>query len=181
MNRSRGATAGTRGQPAAAPPAPVPSRASVAGHPIHPMLIPLPIGLLVAALASDIAYTVTDRELFAEMAVWLVGGGLLTGALAMVAGAVDFFLIERARRSRAGKVHAWGNGVVLAVAAVNLATRLLLGAEAAIVPWGLALSALTGLLLAVTGWYGGELSYRLQVGVDPKPDPGGPVPSATGR
>ena len=38
-------------------------------------------------------------------------------------------------------------------------------AAAAVLPWGLALSALTTALLAVTGWYGGELAYRHMIGV----------------
>jgi uncharacterized membrane protein len=41
-------------------------------------------------------------------------------------------------------------------------------AEEFSVPWGVALSALVGLGLAVTGWTGGELSYRHLIGVDPR-------------
>ena len=32
------------------------SRASIGGHPIHPMLIPFPIGLLVFSLMADLIY-----------------------------------------------------------------------------------------------------------------------------
>lgn len=144
-----------------------PSRAAIAGHPIHPMLIPFPIALLAAALVVDVLYLFYGNETLAQVALWLVGAGLATGLLAMVFGAVDFFLIGRARRSRAGRIHAIGNGVVLALAAVNLGVRLLLGVEESVVPYGIALSAVVAVLLVITGWYGGELSYRLLVGADP--------------
>lgn len=38
-------------------------------------------------------------------------------------------------------------------------------AAAAVLPWGLTLSAINAALLGVTGWYGGELSYRHRIGV----------------
>lgn len=144
----------------------VASVAAIAGHPIHPMLIPFPIALLVFALVADVAYAITDDGFFARMALWMIAAGLIAGVLAMIAGAVDFVALERPRQLRAGWIHAIGNGVVLALAAVNLLGRVV-GDEDFIVPWGLALSAVIGMLLAVTGWFGGELSYRHLIGVDP--------------
>ena len=146
---------------------PVPSKAALAGHPIHPMLIAMPIGLLVFALVADVAYAVTDDGFFARMALWTVAAGLITGAAAAIAGAVDFLFLERPRRLQAGWIHAIGNGVVLVLVAISLIGRLT-GGEDFVLPWGLTLSAIVGALLAVTGWYGGELSYRHLVGVDPK-------------
>ncbi|MQB02257.1 MAG: DUF2231 domain-containing protein [Actinobacteria bacterium] len=40
--------------------------------------------------------------------------------------------------------------------------------EGAIAPWGLVLSVVIAALLTITGWLGGELSYRHLVGVNPK-------------
>jgi uncharacterized membrane protein len=147
-----------------------PSAFSIAGHPVHPMLIPFPIAFLVGALLTDVGFLATGDAFFARMSSWLLVAGLATGALAGIPGAVDFFTTARARRSRAGKIHAIGNVVVLAFALGNVAVRLLTDMEAAVVPWGLGLSALTAVLLGVTGWYGGELSYRQMVGVDPRPE-----------
>jgi uncharacterized membrane protein len=146
----------------------VASRAAIAGHPIHPMLIAFPIAFLVFALVADVAYTVIDDAFYARMALWMVTAGLITGAVAAVAGLTDFLALERPRQLRAGQIHAIGNGVVLVLAGVSLLGRIG-DAEGFIVPWGLALSLLIGMLLAVTGWYGGELSYRYLIGVDPKP------------
>jgi uncharacterized membrane protein len=145
----------------------VASLAAIAGHPIHPMLIPFPIALLVFALVADVGYAVAGDEFFARMALWMVASGLVTGVLAMLVGLLDFVALERPRQLRAGWIHAIGNGVVVGLAAVNLVGRILSG-EDFVVPWGLALSSVIGALLAVTGWFGGELSYRHLIGVDPR-------------
>ncbi len=146
----------------------VPSVAAIKGHPIHPMLIPLPIGFLVAALLADLGYVLRDDPFFARAAALLVGAGTLAAYAAAAPGLVDWFSIRRARTTRSGLVHAVGNGIVLVLATANTALRLgAESAEAAVVPWGLALSLAIGLLLAVTGWAGGELSYRHLVGANP--------------
>lgn len=144
------------------------SPAAVRGHPIHPMLIPMPIGLLVGALVADLLFVGTEDEFFARMALWLLGGGLLTGAFAAVFGIADFAVLQRPRQLRAGWVHAVGNGLAMLLALGNLGLRLAQGAEEAIRPVGLVLSVVIALLLAITGWYGGELTYRYLVGVRPE-------------
>lgn len=44
------------------------TRASIAGHPIHPMLVTLPIGLWVFSLVSDIIGLMTARPDWFEIA-----------------------------------------------------------------------------------------------------------------
>jgi uncharacterized membrane protein len=65
------------------------SRASIAGHPIHPMLVPFPIAFLVGAFACDIVFASTSDAFWARAALWLAGAGLVMGALAAVFGLVD--------------------------------------------------------------------------------------------
>lgn len=142
----------------------IPSTAAIAGHPIHPMLIPFPIAFLVGGLAADLVYWNTLALFWARMALWLVGAGFVTGILAAGAGLIDFFTIDRARAVTDGWVHFIGNAGVLVLAFVNLILRTA-DLEGAILPWGLTLSAITTVLLGVTGWYGGELSYRYKIGV----------------
>ena len=38
-----------------------PSTASIAGHPLHPAVVPIPIGLLTAAAASDLAHALRPK------------------------------------------------------------------------------------------------------------------------
>ena len=140
------------------------STAAVFKHPIHPMLVPLPIGLLTAAAAAAVGYWLTGDRFWARAAKWLVGGGIATGGSAALFGLTDFVTMRRPREHAEGWIHGIGNVVALTLSAVSLRLRLA-DEERAVVPWGLALSGVTALILTVTGWMGGELSYRHKVGV----------------
>ena len=60
----------------------IPSTAAIAGHPLHPAVVPLPIGALTGALAADVAYAATNDPFFARAGRLLTLVGLVTGALA---------------------------------------------------------------------------------------------------
>jgi uncharacterized membrane protein len=128
------------------------------------MLVPFPIGFLVAALASDIGYWIAGDAFWARASLWLVGAGLLTGLAAAAAGLVDFLSLAHVRELRAAWIHFIGNATAIALAAVSWILRLPDPAEA-VLPGGLLLSAIIAAILGVTGWYGGELSYRHRIGV----------------
>jgi uncharacterized membrane protein len=51
------------------------STASIAGHPIHPMLIPFPVVFLVTALVSDLVFWSTNYEIWATASQWFLGAG----------------------------------------------------------------------------------------------------------
>ncbi|MCA9970230.1 MAG: DUF2231 domain-containing protein [Anaerolineales bacterium] len=142
----------------------VKSTAAVAGHPMHPMLIPFPIAFLTGALVTDVIYWLNDVPFWAEMSFWLIVGGVVMGALAAVVGLIDFLTIARVRAHTAGWLHAGLNAGALVLALLNLWLRW--GARAdGVLPWGVVLSVITAVLLGVSGWYGGELAYRHKVGV----------------
>ena len=140
------------------------STAAIARHPVHPMLVPFPIGFFMAALGSDLGYWITGDAFWARASLWLVGAGLLTGLAAAAAGLVDFVTISRVRELRAAWIHLVGNVTAIALAAVSWILRLP-DPAGAVLPGGLLLSAVIASILGVTGWYGGELSYRYRVGV----------------
>lgn len=142
----------------------VASTAAVMGHPIHPMLIPYPLAFLTAVAATDYAYTRTGDRFWAEASRWLLRAGLASGAAAGVFGAIDYMTIHRAHESGTGKVHAYGNMAAMALATANLMARRE-DPERPIRGKGMALSAAVLAILGVTGWAGGELSYRHGVGV----------------
>ncbi|CAA9537458.1 MAG: hypothetical protein AVDCRST_MAG91-3515 [uncultured Sphingomonadaceae bacterium] len=142
----------------------LPSTAAVAGHPIHPMIIPYPIAFLTSALATDIAARRTGDAFWSRASKILIGAGILSGLAAGAVGAIDYYTIRRAREKTVGKLHAYGNPLALGLAAINLAVRRNKDGEA---PAGgtVALTGATAALLGVTGWAGAELSYRHMVGV----------------
>ena len=89
------------------------STASIGGHPIHPILITLPIGFWVATLLADIGFWWTAIDGWATAALWLLGAAIVAAALAAVAGLIDFLGDERIRALSEAWYHAIGN--VLAV------------------------------------------------------------------
>ncbi|WP_313900786.1 DUF2231 domain-containing protein [Methylobacterium sp. J-077] len=142
------------------------STASIAGHPIHPMLVPIPIVCFVGTFVTDIAYWSTANMQWANFSVWLLSVGLIASVFAGIAGAVDFFGDRSIRRLKPAWIHAGGNALALILAILNVFVHSR-DAYTSVVPTGLILSALVVLILAVTGWNGAELIHRYRVGVLP--------------
>ena len=140
------------------------STASLGGHPIHAMLVPIPLVCFVATLVTDIAYCLTTRMLWADMSAWTLVAGLIVSVFAALAGLIDFFGDFRIRELRAAWIHAVGNATALILSIFNafIHTR---DAYTSVVPTGLILSALVVLILLVTGWNGWSMVYRHGVGV----------------
>jgi uncharacterized membrane protein len=61
-------------------------------------------------------------------------------------------------------VHGLGNLLALVLAAISLYLRSQV-LEAMVLPTGLTLSIAVVLIMGVTGWLGGEMSYRRGIGV----------------
>ncbi|HEX6661619.1 MAG TPA: DUF2231 domain-containing protein [Sphingomicrobium sp.] len=142
------------------------STARIAGHPIHPMLVPLPIGFLVGALLTDIAYVGWGWAYFAYFSTWLIAAGIVTALLAALAGFTDFLGDRRIRALKKAWYHMIGNLAAVALSIVNLLIHNRDGAMA-VVPTGITLSAIVVLLLLFNGWMGGEMVFRHGVGVLP--------------
>jgi uncharacterized membrane protein len=142
----------------------VKSTASIAGHPIHPILIPFPIAFLVGAFLTDIGYWVTQDAFWARASLWLVAAGVVSGAVAAIFGLTDFLTIRRAREHAAGWIHFLGNAFALSLGLISWIMRTGDPAQA-VVPWGIIFTGVITLALVVTGWFGGELAYRHRIGV----------------
>ena len=143
----------------------VPSTAAIAGHPIHPMLIPFPIASFVGALVTDVIYLLTNDDFWSRASMYLVGAGLITGAVAAVVGLIDFATKPRIRQLRIAWIHFGGNALVMVLALISLLRRRDDPSEA-VAPIGLLLSIAISTILIVTGWLGGEMSYRHKIGVN---------------
>jgi uncharacterized membrane protein len=145
------------------------STAKIAGHPIHPMLIPFPVAFFVGALAVDIAYAQTGEAFWATAGRWLLGAGLVMAALAALTGLTDFLGDRRIRALRAAWYHMIGNVIVVLIELFSLWQRIELGA-AFVVPTGLTLSVVATLLLLFNGWKGWDMVYRHHVAIIGDPD-----------
>lgn len=140
------------------------STLTIAGHPLHPMLVPLPIGFLIGALLTDIAFCLTGWAGFAYFSTWLIGAGIVTALLAAIGGFTDFLGDRQIRQIGKAWQHMIGNLVAVAISVANLLVHMRDGA-AAVIPLGVILSGLVALLLVFTGWLGGEMVFRHRVGV----------------
>ena len=140
------------------------SRATLASHPLHPMLVPIPIVCFVGTLITDIVYWKTAAMLWADISAWLLTLGLIVSVFAAAAGLVDFFGDRRIRDLKPARIHALGNVAALIISIFNalIHTR---DAYTSVVPTGLALSAVVVLILLITGWNGWTMVYRHGVGV----------------
>jgi uncharacterized membrane protein len=67
------------------------STASIAGHPIHPMVIPFPIAFLVTAIVTDLAAWQSGNSAWAVASMWLLGAAIVMALLAAIFGFTDFF------------------------------------------------------------------------------------------
>jgi uncharacterized membrane protein len=139
------------------------STAKIAGHPIHPMLVPFPIAFLVGALVTDLAYAGTNDEFWARGSFWFLAGALIMAALAAVVGFIDFFGDERIRQGGTAWMHMVGNLVAVVVSLINFWLRL--GDPTAVYPTGTWISLFVVLLLLFNGWMGWELVYKHRVGI----------------
>jgi uncharacterized membrane protein len=136
--------------------------ARVGKHPIHPMLVVLPLGLWVTALVFDIIYAATGRPSMRTVAFWNVGAGVIGALLAAVPGFVDWLSLT-GRAARIGTYHMLLNLGAVALFAVNWFLRTRVAGDS---PWPLVLSIVGVLGIAVSGWLGGELVYVHRVGVE---------------
>ena len=144
------------------------STANIAGHPLHPILITLPIGLFIATFLFDVVFWQTGRDAFATGALWLLGAGLVGAALAAVTGLVDFFGDERIRNLGDAWQHAIGNVIMVLIQLFSFYQRYRYGTSA-VVPVGLVLSLISVLIMLFTGWKGGEMVFRHRVAVYDEP------------
>ena len=138
-------------------------RTKLLGHPIHPMLIVLPLGLLSASVAFDIIDRLRDSGTWAQTASATMAAGIIGGLVAAPFGLLDWLnLPDGTRAKRVGLLHGSVNVVALALFAISWLLRRDDPTTGALI------FALAGLAVAaVGGWLGGELVNRLGVGVEP--------------
>lgn len=137
--------------------------ASIAGHPIHPMLVPIPIGLWIFSLVADLVHAGgSANPAWTTVALYTMAGGIVGALAAAIFGLVDLLSLPPGPRST-GIKHMTINLVVVALYVINLWARW--GAPEN--PGGLVwLSVLAIVLLVVSGWLGGKMVYEYGVAVD---------------
>ncbi len=141
------------------------SRAKLFGHPIHPMLVVFPLGLLITAFVFDLIRLGTGKGVLGLVSYYMIAAGIAGGLLAAIFGTIDWLAIPKNTRAKGlGFWHGIGNVVVVAFFAASWFLRR--GSMQHPDTMAVVLAGLGVALGAVTGWMGGELVDRLAIGVD---------------
>jgi uncharacterized membrane protein len=149
------------------------------GHPIHPMLIVFPLGLLPVAAIFDIAYLSTQNGRWADVSFWVIAAGIIGGLIAALFGLIDWLAIPTGTRAKyIGLIHGLTNVIVVVLFIVSWVLRRPNPGAPDLV--AIILGFIGVALSFFSGWLGGELVYRLNIGVDEGAHPDSPN-SLSGR
>jgi uncharacterized membrane protein len=135
------------------------STAGITGFPLFYILAAFPIACFSCALATDIVYAQTADMTWADFSAWLLAVGIGFGGLAAIVGLVILIANRRVPRQRPIWPIVIGSLLVLVLAFFN---NLMHSRDAwtSVVPMGLALSAITVLVMLITSWLGFATVYR---------------------
>lgn len=140
--------------------------ASIAGHPIHPMLIPFPIGLWATSFAVDVLFYFLRHPTLLVISKFMIAAGCIGAIAAAVPGIIDWLTIKNGDAKRVANWHARLNITALVVFAISFFLRL--GSYSEFVGRKLTIPFLLSLvgviLISISGWLGGELTFRYGVG-----------------
>jgi uncharacterized membrane protein len=149
------------------------SRAALGNHPLHPAAVSLPIGAFFLAFVADVAHALTKSAVFYAASHFAIGVGLVTALLAAVLGLIDYFGVTMsAAGRRLATIHMLINLAAVALYAVSWVLRrndAALGTPRWPIAFGLA--ALPFLMLGVSGWIGGKMTFEHRIGVVEWVDP----------
>jgi len=138
------------------------------GHPVHPILVTVPIGAWVCAIVFDIASKLSGSPQFLALgSMWLIAVGVVGAVAAAMAGFLDLLAIPSGTPAhRVGLLHMTLNLLVTASYLGNFLWRHAgEGPQGAVGTGQLVLSAVSLAVLAVSGYLGGMLAYRYGVRV----------------
>lgn len=139
--------------------------AQIAGHPIHPMLVTIPIGLWIFSLVCDfIARGSANPETWAAASFYAMVGGIIGALAAALPGLVDLLSIRHTPIAPTAVKHMGLNLTIVVLYIINAFMRRDDGGAA---PAGaeLGLSIVAILMLLVSGWLGGKMVYEAGVAV----------------
>jgi len=143
------------------------------GHPVHPMIVAFPLGLLGTAVVFDIIGLIENSYSWFRISFWMFAAGIIGGLLAAVFGLVDWLAVPaRTRAKQIGLYHAVLNVAVVVLFAASWFLRKSNDEYPTAI--ALALSFTAACVSVIGAWLGGELIYRLGIGVDPGANPNAP-------
>ena len=140
------------------------SKAKMMGHPVHPILVAYPLGLLTTSVIFDIVHLVTGGTRWAEISFWMIAVGVVGGLLAAVFGLIDWLAIPSGTRAKAiGLAHGLSNVLMVVLFASSWLLRTGAPGNPGVLP--IVLTFVGVGLASLGGYLGGELVFRMGIGV----------------
>lgn len=139
-------------------------------HPLHPLLVHLPVGLWVTALVSDIVFMANGSSAFAILSYYTILFGLIGAALAIPAGFAEYASIPRKTHpKRIATAHMLMNAAITVLFLANFLWRRNLeeGLPSVITRGQFFLTLFSDVLLTISGYLGGLLVYDHGIGFKP--------------
>ena len=142
------------------------STARISSHPIHPMLVALPLGLWIGSWIFDVIGAISGNAYLFAASFYSAVAGIVGALLAAVPGAIDWLTVVPPNSSakKRGAIHGSLNVLIL-IAFLVIAFRRG-GAANPADGVELTISTIAIVVLGISGWLGGTLAYRNQIGVD---------------
>lgn len=137
---------------------------SVKRHPIHPMIVPIPIGLWIFSLVCDVIYDFgLGGSLWKSMAYYALIGGIIGAVAAVLPGFVDYRSLTNSRKSSIARLHMLLNPSLVLLYSLNAWLRYVSSVDSLVPPL---LSWVGMAILGASGWLGWELVYVHGVAVE---------------
>ena len=141
------------------------SKANFKSHPIHPMLVSFPLAFFPGSLIADVAAYVTDKGELWTVGYWLQIAGVGFALLAAIPGFIDYLFTVPPKSS--GKKRAAQHGLLnVGVIIIFLSNWFYRQNPDASYHLIIGLDIAGTILISISGWLGGTLSFRNQIGVD---------------
>lgn len=156
------------------------SRAAIAGHPLHPIFVTIPIGLWTFVPVCDLIYHMGwGEDAWKKAAFFCLVGGLVGAVPAIITGLIDYPLASDPRAAAVARFHLIFNLVTTLLVAVsawlrwgefpappgvfsNATGTAITGAYHLLPVW---ISLVAVMLAGISGWLGGELVSRFGISV----------------
>jgi uncharacterized membrane protein len=145
------------------------SNVAIRGHPVHPQLVPIPIGLIVWTFVADIVFVLSDDQTWYDIALWSGLAAWIAALVAALPGFIDYLNLA---------VHSDSRNIATAHMLLNLGV-VAVYAIASVLMWDegatsgsqltlvVILHAAGNGLVAASGWLGGEMVYRRHLSIIP--------------
>ena len=141
------------------------SKAHIKSHPLHPILVALPIAFFLGAFVFDVLFVFTDQTSFWQTGYYLAIAGIVGALMAAVPGAIDYFysVPPKSSAKKRATQHAVINLINVGIFIFSVYYRQKENSNSFVV---LGAEGVGIILMSIAGWMGGTLVHRNQISVD---------------